>query len=149
MSKSRSRKKFYFFIINNELLECFFNVTCKRTRNVRCILLWFSRDSTSLYFLPYSNTKTFVNSFQLFFCNFFFQLLLKKIVHCQQILDKNGCSAYAEMTKKAKRTLAHLEECVRTPGLHRFDDVLDATIEQLLQTDVSFKTLKEEAEEAW
>ena len=76
-------------------------------------------------------------------------MLLKKIVDCQQILDKNVCSAYAEMTKKAKRTLVHLEECVRTPGLHRFNDVFDATIEQLLQTDVSFKKLKEEAEEAW
>ena len=76
-------------------------------------------------------------------------MLSERIVHCEQILDKKICSAYAEMTKKVKRTLAKLEECVRAPGLHRFDNVFDATIEELLRTDVSFRKLKEEAEEAW
>ena len=76
-------------------------------------------------------------------------MLLNEIISCEHILDKEVCPAYADLTVKAKRTLSIFENCVSSPGLHKFDEIFDNVIKQLVDVDPSFRKQKEEAAEDW
>ena len=77
------------------------------------------------------------------------QALLEEILWCRQILDKEICPAYAEVTVKSKRTLTIFEECVSSPGLHKFDRIFERVIDKLVEIDASFRKEREDAEADW